>query len=154
MLNIGIADITGLDFKAETAYRRGEWSLEAIFRYSFQQALDHSTPGSMTYGNQIPYIPLHSGSVDLNASLGKWSLTWNTVLTGERWSRSANTADYHIDPWSISDVELGRQLLTRDGGMHLTLSLRFSNIFDVRYQIVQGYPMPGRTFLAALTLLL
>ena len=46
-------------------------ALGATLRYSFQRALDHSDPESLVYGNQIPYIPRHSGSVSLAA---RWRL--------------------------------------------------------------------------------
>ena len=138
MLNIGQADITGVDAGLTADYAQGAWSLQASARYSFQQALDHSTPGSLTYGNQIPYIPLHSGSFSMQATWRKWSLAWDTTLTGHRWSRSANTSDYYLKAWSVSDLSLSRALT---GSVHISLSL--NNIFDARYQIVQGYPMPG-----------
>ena len=145
MLNIGLVDVTGLDLKSSALWRSGGWTLGATGRYSYQQALDHSSPGSLTYGNQIPYIPLHSGSLDLSLVWKSLSLSWDTTFTGERWSRSANTSDYHIDPWSTSDLAI--QFRPKE---YLTLSLRLSNIFDARYQIVQGYPMPGRSLLGSI----
>jgi len=164
MLNIGIVDITGLDVSASGRLKAGEWQMGATLRYTYQRALDHSVISSEAekspnYGNQIPYVPRHSGSIDLDASWRSWSLTWNTVLTGERWSRSANTADYRIDPWSTSDAAVkwekdlstalemtrGKVGMTRGkvGIKTLSLSLHVNNIFNRRYQIVQGYPMPG-----------
>ena len=172
MLNIGLVDVTGLDLKGSVLWRSGDWTLGATGRYSYQQALDHSSPESLTYGNQIPYIPLHSGSLDLSLVWKSLSISWDTTFTGERWSRSANTSDYHIEPWSTSDLALqykpsfrgpspnldapfpaygpsprNRHFSLKD---HLTLSLRLSNIFDARYQIVQGYPMPGRSLLGSI----
>ena len=147
MLNIGIVDITGLDVKAALDWSAAPWSAGAVARYCFQQSLDHSSPGSQTFGNQIPYIPLHSGSVDLLLSWREVTFSWSTTLTGERWSRSANTSDYHIAPWSTTDLAISYSLRDR-----LTLSLRCANLFDHPYQIVQGYPMPGRNLLAGLEL--
>jgi outer membrane receptor protein involved in Fe transport len=113
-------------------------------RYSFQQALDHSTEGSLTWGNQIPYIPLHSGSADLQLDWKDWSLAWNTSLCGERWSRSANTEDYHLAPWSLSDASLSRSWKGLRAGLH------FRNLFNTAYQVVQGYPMPGFNWMLSL----
>ena len=144
MLNIGVADVTGLDLKASGAWQSGDWSFGTTCRYSFQQALDHSTPDSQTYGNQIPYIPLHSGSLDLTAKWRSLSVGFAGTFTSERWSRSANTSDYHIDPWSTCDFTAGYNF------KRFTLSVRCNNIFGTRYQIVQGYPMPGRNILAGM----
>lgn len=138
MLNIGKVDITGIDTKAEFSYHHSEWFISTVLRYSFQQALDHSSPSSQTFGNQIPYIPLHSGSFALEAYWHKWIATWDTTFTGERWSRTANTSDYHIAPWSITDISIS---FTPSQSFKVCFSC--NNIFNCHYQIVQGYPMPG-----------
>ncbi len=148
MLNIGKVNVTGLDFKADAQFWQRGWSVDATFRSSFQQALDHSDPDSRTYGNQIPYIPLHSGGVDLCAAWEDWSFTWETVVTGSRWSRTANTPDYHIAPWTVSDVSLFRKIETpafenRAICPELNAGVTVRNLFNHRYQVVQGYPMPG-----------
>lgn len=138
MLNIGTVDVSGLDVKASVSHKLNELNLNATTRYTFQQALDHSDPGSQTYGNQIPYIPLHSGSLSLQAQWRKWVFTWDTTLTGGKWSRTANIPDYYIAPWSISDASLSCTILPS-----LNIGLDLNNLFNTQYQIVQGYPMPG-----------
>ena len=137
MLNIGLVDITGVDVKGEGRFAKNDWTVSVILRYSFQQALDHSTEGSQTWGNQIPYIPLHSGNMDLQVDWKEWTLAWNTSVCGERWSRSANTDDYHLTPWSLSDTSLSYRWRGLRAGLH------FRNLFNKAYQVVQGYPMPG-----------
>lgn len=144
MLNIGVADVTGLDVKADAGYEGTSLGVNAVLRYTYQRALDHSTPDSQTWGNQIPYIPLHSGSIGLTLRWEQWYLNWDTVLTGERWARSANTADYYLEPWSLSDASLSRQW------KGLRASIHFRNLFNQHYQIVQGYPMPGFNWMLSL----
>ena len=145
MLNIGTADITGLDTKVSCDFMLGACWGRLKGRYSYQRALDHSDPSSQNYGNQIPYIPLHSGSIDASLAYDDWRFSWNTVITGARWSRTANTSDYYIAPWSVTDINI-----TWLATYHTTVALDLRNIFNCRYQIVQGYPMPG--FNAALTI--
>ena len=147
MLNIGKVDITGLDVRAEGAFKKGEWEAVTTLRYSLQQALDHSDPSGSTWGNQIPYIPLHSGALDIIAGWRRWTVAWSTTVTGERWSRSANIPDYHIDPWTVSDITLTKAFAKPA----ISVSISCNNIFDYRYQIVQGYPMPGRSFLGCIS---
>ena len=148
MLNIGTADITGLELRSEAGWASGDWDIRLTGRYTFQSALDHSTRGSQTWGNQLPYIPRHSGSLSLLVCWRRWSLSTDSIFTGERWARSANIADYHIDPWSVTDLSLQRTFaLPRIGSRtyvpNLVASIRGTNLFNYRYQIVQGYPMPG-----------
>jgi outer membrane receptor protein involved in Fe transport len=150
MLNIGMVDVTGLDAKVslERGLGSAERRLALTLRYTLQQALDHTSPGSPTWGNQIPYIPLHSGGLDLAFQWEDWSLTWDTTLTGERWSRTANIDTYRIAPWSLSDASLSRKvtlygLAGRGMVPQLAVGLALNNIFNQSYQVVQGYPMPG-----------
>ncbi|MBQ2229219.1 MAG: hypothetical protein II424_02275, partial [Bacteroidales bacterium] len=77
----------------------------------------------------------------------------NTLYNGERWSRSANIVDYHIAPWSVSDAQLSRNFELNALGRKISAaaSLLFSNVFSFRYEIVQGYPMPGRSILASVS---
>ena len=161
MLNLGRVDILGADARACAAYRSGDWSASLTLRYTFQRALDHSTPGASTYGAQIPYVPRHSGSADASLSWKTWSFTWNTLVTGERWSRSANIPDYHIPSWTLSDLSLSKTwLLSRDPSLFKTglpsdpslqVALSVNNLFNLPYEVVQGYPMPGTHALLSLT---
>ncbi|MBQ7268389.1 MAG: TonB-dependent receptor [Bacteroidales bacterium] len=148
MLNIGIVDIFGLDVRLTAAWAAGDWSASATTRYSLQRAMDHSTPGSSVWGNQIPYIPVHSGSIDLSLGWRKWRLHAGSVFTGERWSRTANIPDYRVAPWSVTDLSLSKTfsfpaLRGRSTVPELSLGVVCRNIFDRHYEIVQGYPMPG-----------
>ena len=149
MLNIGRVDVSGLDAKATLGYYSGGLGIRGIIRYSYQKALDHSTPGGPTYGNQIPYIPLHSGAFSLEADYGEWTFCWDTSLSGGKWSRTANIPDYYIEPWCLSDASLSRRIdcdfPDRHPGLvpELWLHLSCKNVFNTRYEIVQGYPMPG-----------
>lgn len=129
MLNLGLVDITGCGIKGEGHFVQGDWRLALVLRYTFQRAVDN--------GNQIPYIPLHSGSADLQVDWRAWTLAWNTSLCGERWSRTANTADYYLAPWSLTDVSVSWRWKGLRAGIHVR------NLFNRAYQVVQGYPMPG-----------
>lgn len=157
MLNIGRADITGLDAAADFSLHKRSWEGGLTLRYSFQQALDHSTSGSLTWGNQLPYIPRHSGGADLFASMEGWTLSWSGTFTGGRWSRTANIADYYIRPWTISTLTIEKTILldfrSRKGTSipELKVGLVIDNVFDTPYQVVQGYPMPGRNAMLSLT---
>ena len=153
MLNIGKVDVTGLDVKLKAGRDLGfaDRRADLTLRYTFQRALDHSTPGSFTWGNQIPYIPLHSGGLNLSLQWERLTFSWDTTITGERWSRTANTDDYRIAPWSLSDASIARRFLleglvngsSRGFMPELSVGIALNNIFNQSYQVVQGYPMPG-----------
>lgn len=149
MLNIGKVDIAGLDAKADITYQNNELLLNLLLRYTFQQALDHSSEDSQTWGNQIPYIPRHSGGVDFTAKWKDWAFNWNTILTGGRWSRTANIADYYIKPWTTTDLSFSKSFAFKDKQV-LKATVNCNNLFNQHYQIVQGYPMPGTNLMATI----
>jgi len=149
MLNIGKVDITGLDTKADIAYQNKDVVLNLVLRYTFQQALDHSSKESQTWGNQIPYIPRHSGGVDFTAKWREWAFCWDTVITGARWSRTANIPDYYIEPWTTTDLSFSKTFPFKDN-RNLIVSLNCKNLFNQHYQIVQGYPMPGTNLMVTI----
>ncbi len=144
MLNIGTVDITGLDAKAGGDLDVGSVRVSAVGRYTFQLALDHSDPDGLTYGNQIPYIPRHSGAVELEARWKVLCFSWSSTFTGTRWSRTANIPDYCIKPWTVSDASVSLRLKKLGAGVVI------GNIFNRQYQIVQGYPMPGTSVMLSL----
>ena len=105
-----------------------------------------------TYGNQIPYIPLHSGSLSFAVRWRAWSFGWDSSFTGGKWSRTANTPDYYIEPWALSDATVSRTIPLKAGdrASELVVSLALNNVFNKHYEIVQGYPMPGFNTLCSL----
>jgi len=57
-------------------------------------------------------------------------------------------ADYAVDPFSLSDFRLEKQLEGRK--CDYILRFHLNNVFGTRYEVVQHYPMPGRHFLVGL----
>lgn len=148
MLNIGKADITGLDVKIENNFTAGQFNAQLTLRYTLQKALNLSDQESISWKNQLPYIPLHSGSADLTLGWRKWQLGWNTILNGKRWSNSANLDEFLLAPWSVTDISLSKTFSLkpfrgRSAPSEITVSANCNNIFNCRYEIVKGYPMPG-----------
>ena len=151
MMNFGKVDIDGAELEASFSWdknKRGDarpdalaWNLTA--RYTYQRAMNRLEPYA---GNQIPYIPLHSGSVSAVVAWKGWRADWTSSFTGLRYSTAANTPDYEVAPFSLSDLRLEKRLETgRLGSYAFRLSL--NNVFDSRYEVVQHYPMPGRNVL-------
>ena len=151
MYNIGRVDVTGADVllsarygeKAPSGMLRGGLSL----RYTFQRALDHTTPSALSYGQQIPYIPRHSATLSADVAWRAWSAEWTTLLTGRRFSSSVNLPEYAVAPWATSDLRVSYRFAAAARPVPalspLTLRLSLNNLLGAQYEIVRGYPMPG-----------
>lgn len=149
MYNIGKVDVTGAEVKASLAYDAdsfrnlsGGRGFSVLAQYTFQKAIDHSEPGKSTYGGQIPYIPVHSGTLSLNLYWESWRMDVSVLGNSRRWSSSSNREDFEIDPYVTADASISRTLQLRGEG-ECRIQLNIGNILSRQYEIVKGYPMPG-----------
>ena len=142
MKNIGKVDILGSE---ESLFFRHEGEFEWGFtvRYTYQRALDHTDVNSNSYGAQIQYIPLHSGSASAEAEYRGWRADVSFLWTGTRYTVTPNLPEYAMEPWTTLDVRLSKTFLG------VTIALSLNNICNTRYEIVTCYPMPGFNLLAS-----
>ena len=90
------------------------------------------TPDSYTYGQQIAYIARHTVTADLKAE-------WKGYVLNPRWVR--NTLDIAIS-----------KRFTLKGSTALGINLTAKNLLNCRYELVSGYPMPGRSIMGGISL--
>lgn len=137
--NIGRVRSAGFDLMGGFEYR-GEWKYSFNAKYSYQSAID-LTPDSYSYGLQVPYIARHTVILDGSVRWRKWALNPLWQLRGGRTDGTGG-----IPAWNTFDLHLSKSLSFNDFG-ELNLQFSIRNIFDNRYEVVSGYPMPGRNFI-------
>lgn len=141
--NIGKVRSAGFDAVAGTSYASAAWKFSFDAKYSFQSAVD-MTPDSYTFGRQIPYVAMHSVVLDA-------TVAWNGLEFNPRWNMKAGRTDSAgaLADWNTLDLNLNRPFRIRNVGV-ITVRLAARNILDSHYELVSGYPMPGRSFMAGL----
>ncbi|MBQ8499675.1 MAG: TonB-dependent receptor [Bacteroidales bacterium] len=141
--NIGKVRSAGFDAVAGTSYASAAWKFSFDAKYSFQSAVD-MTPDSYTFGRQIPYVARHSVVLDA-------TVAWNGLEFNPRWNMKAGRTDSAgaLADWNTLDLNLDRPFRIRNAGV-ITVRLAARNILDSHYELVSGYPMPGRSFMAGL----
>lgn len=154
MINIGYTEIRGVDFALQGKWKFGkDWNLNTRLNYTYQKAQDFSdktTADTETdkvesfYGDQLPYIPWHSGSVVLNGSYKSWDLNYSFIYTGERYEQSANTPENYMPAWYTNDLSLSKTFNWKKKIIKATAEV--NNLFNQQYEVVQSYPMPGINF--------
>ena len=138
--NIGKVRAIGLDLVTGAEFTHGEWKGEMDLRYSYQSAVDR-TPDSYSYGQQIPYIAKHTVTASVKASWKGYELNPRWVLKSGRNDATGNLAD-----WNTLDVTISKTFKLR-GPLSLGINIAAKNLLDCRYELVSGYPMPGRSFI-------
>lgn len=141
--NIGRVRSAGVDAVVGTDYHSDSWLFSFDAKYTWQSAVD-VTPDSYSYGNAVPYIAKHTVVLSGLLSWKGWSLS-------PLWQLRAGRSDGYgeLPDWNTLDLSLGKSFSLGKGGL-LALKVSARNLFDARYEVVSGYPMPGRSFMAGL----
>ncbi len=145
MLNLGEVSIRGLELVLGRHLQLGAVGAHLRATYTYERALDITDPTDAYYRHQIPYIPRHSGSLMTEAHYKRWSATYSFIYTGERYEQRANTPENFTPAWYTSDFALTYSL------SHWQFTAQVSNLFNQRYEVVKGYPMPGTNFRLTIT---
>lgn len=150
MLNLGKVDIKGTDVSADiTVAPAKELFITLRGQYSYQQARDVTDPSDSYYGDQIPYVPLHSCSAIVQADYKGWMLNYSFIYAGERYSQQQNIAANYMQPWYTHDISLSKEFTTRFGKIKGTVEV--NNFLNQSYDVILNYPMPGINFAGKIT---
>ncbi len=145
MLNLGRVRITGADIAAHaTLHPARLLYITCRLQYTWQQAIDLTSKADTYYGDQIPYIPWHSGSAVIEARYGPWTLDYSFIYTGERYNQQENIVYNHTQPWYTSDLALSRGL--NIGKCRAKAAVEVCNLFSQDYDVIINYPMPKRNY--------
>ena len=144
MLNLGEVEILGAEFGAETSMQLNNINGALRLNYTYQQARDFTDRSDSYYGDQIPYIPLHSGSIAGRLSWKSWDLNYSFIYTGERYNSQENIPENYEQPWYTHDASIVWNFPL--GKFLCRTAVEINNIFDQDYEVIRNYPMPGRNY--------
>jgi outer membrane receptor protein involved in Fe transport len=144
MINLGEVEIKGLEANTNFGFRLpAKVFLDLGLSYTFQKAID-ITPEGTTYGDQIPYTPVHSGTLTASARWRSLQLNYSFIYTGERYSQKANIPVNYVQPWYTHDLAL-----TYEGKafkLPVRAGVEVNNLLNQYYDVVLNFPMPGRNY--------
>lgn len=149
MLNLDAVEIKGLEINLKSIWRlSAQTQLNAGLHYTYERALDVTRSG-YTYGQQIPYIPVHSGSFTSGLSYKSYFFNYSYIYTGARYSQKANIPVNYVEPWYTHDFAGSKVFSISNTEFKITTEI--NNLFNQYYDVVLNYPMPGRNYRLKLT---
>lgn len=145
MMNMGEVDIKGLDVNLDMEIPLPlKMSLLLSSAYSYQYAVDVTDPAEKNYKGQIPYTPRHSGSASLSLE-NRWvNVTYTLVAAGDRYALPQNIESNLIESYVEHSLSLNRSFAV--GKCTFRAQGEVLNLTDKTYDIIQYYPMPGRSW--------
>lgn len=145
MMNLGEVEITGADVTAACSIA---WSPMVRMRlsagYTWQKAIDVTDKKDKNYRDQIPYTPVHSGNGALSVEMPWLNVAYTVVGVGERYCLPQNIRANRIEGYAEHTVAVSRKFDWKSGSLQLQAEL--VNFTDEQYDIIQFYPMPGRSY--------
>ncbi len=145
MLNLGKVDIRGVDAQVMAVFSLpARIDLTAKAQYTYQRAIDVTSPADNYYRHQIPYIPWHSGSAIVMLDWRTWHLNYSFIYTGERYNQQENIRYNYTQPWYTSDISLMKSFSVR--GIAFKVTAEVNNLFSQDYDVILNYPMPKRNY--------
>ena len=145
MLNLGKVEILGADVNVGASISFGaETRIKINGSWSYQHAVDVTSPTDKNYKDQIPYTPRNSGTLSVSF-LNRWvNVGYLMNGVGERYALPQNTESNRIEGYVEHSVSLSRNFTA--GRCTIALQLECQNFTDVQYDVIQYYPMPGRLY--------
>lgn len=150
ILNLGQVEIKGLDVNTMFSLTPSvDWNFTGKLQYSYQEAIDVTDSSDAYYKDQIPYVPLHSGSAIAMISYKTWGLNYSFVYVGERYNQQENINYNHVQPWYTNDVSFSKDFVFKS--CKLKISAEVNNLFSQDYDVILNYPMPKRNYRLAVS---
>lgn len=150
MMNVGKADITGVDASLKIT---SSWGKTGVWRdfgtslygtYTFQWSRDMTDPAEPTYNRQITYTPVHAGSGGITLSWRYLSLSYGLTWSGARYCLPENRPENRLAPYADHNLSLtGRWRMWKG---QWEAGVDWLNVANTSYEIVRYYPMPGSQF--------
>lgn len=163
MFNFGRVEMSGGDLMAVFRYELKEsWfaGFSLTGNYSLQRAVDKTTPGGQTYCHQIPYTPLHSGSIATTLRFQWFDIGYTMLWAGERYALQQNVDANLLEPYTDHSLSLSAEHRFRlhrrqkedSDALGLGVKIEMLNLADRCYEVIRNYPMPGRSYRATIWL--
>jgi outer membrane receptor protein involved in Fe transport len=144
-VNLAKARTYGVDVTMRCSYQFSrEHRLSLFGNYTYHKAEDCTDEASPYYGNQVAYVPRHTGSAAVTYENPWVNVSLHGTGVSARWTNNEHYDGTLIDGYIDCGLTLYRTFSF--GIHHLEGRFDLKNVFDKRYEIVGRYPMPGRSF--------
>ncbi len=138
----------GIEYNGTLTYQLSNFSSKVRFQYAYTPTTNESdalTQGDASKGQQLIYIPLHSGSGWVYLNYRKIELNWLTNYLGQRQTSTVHDSDIYPEAsYWLTNLSLG----TSWNGEQLKLGIngKIDNLFNVEYANLKDRPMPKRNY--------
>jgi outer membrane cobalamin receptor len=150
--NLKRVKTSGIESSVSFNYMLNKMSACLNAGYSFTKATTEESvlSNDLSLGKQLIYVPVNQANSSLRMSYKPFYASWLVIFTGKRFTRSDNI-DY-LPPNILNSLITGFKINFKANSMDLNFHI--DNLFNINYQTVANYPLPGRLYSLKLLILL
>lgn len=142
--NIKKVNASGLESSVSMVFSSNKFTAQINASYSLTKsiAIESYLKNDATTGKQLMYIPVNQANSIIRLSYGNFYSSLGTSLTGTRFTTTDHSRllPYYILNNTITGIKLPLQSASIDISFHI------NNLFDINYQSIAYYPLPGRSY--------
>jgi len=142
----------GFDSRLYFGIPAGQAEISGSLQYCFNRSViagtyDHN---AQIVGNQLMYVPVHMGRLAVRADYRGFTAGGFLTVTGSRGTVETEDPSLSMPAYALQDVFVGhrREIYHSE----VRFYFRIDNLFNVQYQAIRSYPMPGRSFYITLAI--
>ncbi|MCK4678650.1 MAG: TonB-dependent receptor [Bacteroidales bacterium] len=135
----------GLEIQGETKHHIGNMNIQASASYAYTKSTNEEKINE-SYKKQLMYVPEHSGNILIRCGIKNSFISYSHVFTGDRYVLRDNSE--FLPAHNYGKLSLTHQITLNK--YQISLLFDIGNLWNKSYQIVQNYPMPGRSYKASI----
>ncbi|HEX5001110.1 MAG TPA: TonB-dependent receptor [Bacteroidia bacterium] len=141
-INIDHVNCTGFELGVSHQKYFGILFMKANLMYSqtHSQWISSDNSAAAPKNKQLIYIPIHSASGNISASIDNWTIQYLHNFTGKVYTTSDNSDA--LDGYQIGTLRIQHSL--SKSNFELRIYCQINNLWDASYQVIAWRPMPGR----------
>ncbi len=136
MLNYGYTRCMGVDVTANARY--GNHGL--LLTGAFQDDRNRTDPTEDAYNDYIAYSPRWSFSAVYTLYYKGFTVSLSHMFVDKRYWTTENDIEEPLDSYNCTDIKVGYKY------KNYSAEVECQDLFDIRYEMIQRWPMPGRRF--------
>ena len=148
-VNLTQVTARGTELSVTASKALGRLTLKANANYSYTKSTIENAGKIMraeSHGKQLPFIPVHSGGLVINALWKNLHAVYSFTHFSERYTTTSNNPNSmrRLYPYYMSSAAIGYDFTVKK--TPLALQLRADNLLNESYQTILWRPMPGINF--------
>lgn len=142
--NIKSVNSSGLESSFSLNYSALKFAAGLTANYSYTKATTAASdvPNDAAIGKQLIYVPVNQANCAFTANYRIFYSSWTMIMTGKRYL-TVDNSDF-LPGYLLNNMVTGLKVKRKRN--ILDLNFRIDNIFDITYQTIAYYPLPGRSY--------